>query len=90
MRGKEKKMKTATLEGLKRYVEDHIPPSGFLQEVLENNLKGAFQRADWENKTDMEEIVRYVVNEMPAICQGSPKKVRLWLKERKIDKRGIK
>ena len=69
-----------TLEGLKRYVKDKIPPGGFLTAVLENNLLNSFQRADGENRQAIPEIVYYVHNHLPANCWGSPKTVDKWLK----------
>ena len=69
-----------TLEGLKRYVKDKIPPGGFLTAVLENNLLNSFQRADGENRQAIPEIVYYVRNHLPANCWGLPEKVKKWLK----------
>lgn len=66
--------------GLDAYVEDGIPPGGFLQAVLSNDLKEAFGRADIENRTHMFEIVNYMYNEMPVRCQGSREIVEAWLK----------
>ena len=66
--------------GLDAYVKDGIPPGGFLQAVLSNDLKDAFGRADIENRTHMVEIVNYLYNKMPVQCQGSRKIVEAWLK----------
>ena len=68
-----------TLDGIKRYVEDRIPPGGFLTAVLENNLKESFSWADKENREVLYEIVRYCYNELPYGCWGSPEKVKKWL-----------
>lgn len=72
-------MTESTLAGLKAYAEERVPTGDFLRAVLENNLMESFGRADSNNTRDMEEIVIYVYNEMPAVCHGSPEKVRLWL-----------
>jgi len=69
-----------TLDGIKRYVEDRIPPGGFLTAMLENNLTESFGRADKENREALYEIVGYVYNKTPSVCWGSPEKVKKWLK----------
>ena len=68
-----------TLDGIKRYVEDRIPPGGFLTSVLENDLTESFGRADKENREALYEIVGYVYNKIPSVCWGSPEKVEKWL-----------
>ena len=68
-----------TLGGIKRHVENRIPPGGFLTAVLENNLKKSFGQADKENRKVLFEIVCYCYNELPSICWGSPEKVKNWL-----------
>ncbi len=55
------------------------PPGGFLRAVLENDLAGAFGRADDDNRRAMHDIVCYVYNELPSQCWGSPAKVAAWL-----------
>lgn len=67
-----------TLSALKRYVEDHIRPGGFLTAVLENFLFGALFRADPENKEALEEIVFYCFEMLPGGCWGSKEKVDRW------------
>jgi len=61
------------------YVEDHIPPSGFLRAVLQNDLTEACSRADSVNIRILGAYVAYLYNEVPAICWGSPAKVAAWL-----------
>lgn len=68
-----------TLASLDRYVDHRIPPGGFLQAVLENDLKGSLGRADLTNRAAIHDIVMYVYNEIPGNCQGSPEKVKRWL-----------
>jgi hypothetical protein len=70
------------LPGIDRYVEQHIEPGGFLMAVFENDLKGAFGRADETNRARLFDIVAYVYNCTPLACQGSPEKVDAWLKLR--------
>ncbi len=65
--------------GIRRYVDERIPPGGFVTAVLENDLKEAFARADRGNIAAMFEIVTYCYNEIPASCWGSPEAVEAWL-----------
>jgi len=66
-------------ESLARYVKHRIPTGGFLQAVLENNLKEACGRADDQNQATLFHIVSYIYNELPFNCWGSPERVRQWL-----------
>ena len=68
-----------TRESLVLYVEHRIQPGHFLTAVLENDLFGAFNRADDENTAAMRHIVAYVYNYLPSGCWGSPRKVSAWL-----------
>ena len=63
-----------------RYVNHRIEPGGFVRAVLENDLKGAFGKADAYNRERMFEIVKYCYNEIPATCWGSKEAVDNWLK----------
>jgi len=76
-------MKRSTQEGIDRYVNQGIPPGGFLEAVLSNDLKGALGRADEENRRDLFEIVQYCYMEIPSDCWGSAEKVSEWLKPNK-------
>ena len=62
-----------------RYVQQRTPVGGFLTAVLENNLTEAFARADDYNRETLFDIVSYCWNDIPAVCWGSPVKVRKWL-----------
>ena len=72
-------MRQNITESLERYVKYGVPTGGFLQAVLENDLCGAFSRADEENRRDLFGIVSCVYNELPSECWGSPERVRTWL-----------
>lgn len=61
------------------YVKDRMPPGGFLNAVLSNNLMEAFVRADDNNAFHMKAILTYLYNDTPAACWGSPEKVNEWL-----------
>jgi len=66
-------------DGARRYVERGIPPGSFLTAVLENDLLGAFKRADDENAACMRDWASWLYNECPAGAQGSPEKVAAWI-----------
>jgi hypothetical protein len=69
----------AVIENLKYYVGDRQMPSGFLYEVLTNDLKEACFRADYKNGKALVHIVGYIYNNLPSACWGSPQKVEAWL-----------
>ena len=74
-------MNNSIKEGIDRYVNHRIPTGAFLEAVLSNDLKGAFGRADEDNRRDLFEIVSYCYNEIPGDCWGSPERVSAWLKQ---------
>jgi len=66
-------------ESLDKYANERVPPGGFLQAVLENNLMEAMGRADEFNRVALFNICKYVYNNLPVDCHGSPEKVKRWL-----------
>jgi len=68
-----------TKDTIDNYVKQMWRPGGFVQAVLENNLCQAFGRADAENRKCMEDIVRYVYQNVPNAAWGSPEIVESWL-----------
>ncbi len=68
-----------TIAAITRYVEQGIPPGGFVQSVLENDLAGAIGRADVWNMRALKSTVSYVYNEIPAPAWGSKEKYAAWL-----------
>lgn len=68
-------MRDDVKESLDRYVKQGIPPGGFLTAVLENNLFEAVGRADEYNLATLASICRYIYNDLPATCWGSPQRV---------------
>lgn len=72
----------AIINSLDRYVEHRIPTGSFLQAVLENNLTGAFSRADSENKANIGSIVAVCYDCLPHPCWGSKEKVENWLSKK--------
>ncbi len=69
-------------DSIDRYAKDHCPTGAFLRLVMENDLMGAFGRADRDNIRDMFEICKYVYNNIPSTCHGSPEIVKAWLASR--------
>lgn len=76
------KIPLATLQTLIDYVDDGMPLGGFLNAVLLNDLQGAFALSDDENQRAMNEIVKFVYNEMPAPSHGSQERVEKWMEMR--------
>ena len=74
-------MKPETKEGIENWV-NHGFCGGFLRAVLENNLADSFSRADEENRADMFEIIKFIYNEIPGNCWGSPEKCDAWEKRK--------
>lgn len=72
-------LKNSVIESLWRYAVYGIEAGGFLNAVLENNLKEAFARADDDNARAMKTIVMYVYMKMPSNCWGSITKVESWI-----------
>lgn len=64
--------------GVRRYIENGIPPGSFLTAVLSNDLRGAFERADDENRGCIEGYVRFLYSYGPSECWGSPAKFNAW------------
>jgi hypothetical protein len=64
---------------LKLYVEQKIETGSFLRAVLENDLKEACGRADFNNQHNLFHIVSYLYNNVPPECWGSKEKVKNWL-----------
>ena len=65
--------------GVKRYIEQGIPPGDFLTAVITNNLLLAISHADDTSLAALPEIVRFFYNESPGGCWGTPEKMKLWL-----------
>ena len=67
-------------EGMKRYIEEHIAPGSFLTAMLECDLEGVMGHVDLDMVCELRNIYLWIYNEAPAICWGSPEKVRDWVK----------
>lgn len=73
--------------GLRRYIEDGIPPGSFLTALLSNDLRGTFERADEENSARVGDWVRFLYNYAPSPCWGSPAKFDAWCKHGGLSER---
>lgn len=65
-------------DALKRWVDEGIEPGGFLTAVLQNDLFGAFGKADIAHSQAMADIVKYIWWELPSECWGSEEKMARW------------
>ncbi len=66
-------------QSLDYYVEHKMQPGHFITAVLENDLVGAFGRADYEAIENLKHIICYCYNEIPSDCWGNKEKVKNWL-----------
>lgn len=64
---------------LVEYVINGRGVGGFLRAVLENNLRGAVNRADNGNLPIIAHVVAWLYNNAPVSCWGSEDEVRIWL-----------
>lgn len=64
---------------LQRYIEQGIPPGGFLSAVICNDLKDACGRADHESRFMLFDLVSWLYNYAPSPCWGSPEKFKAYL-----------
>lgn len=64
--------------GLRRYIEDGIPPGSFLTAVLSNDLRGACERADDENRHCLFDYVSFLYNHAPTGSWGSKENFGAW------------
>ncbi len=68
---------------IRTYVVDRHRVGDFLTAVLENNLKESVVRADQHNLAALVDWAKLLYNYCPSACQGSPAKVKAWLKGEK-------
>jgi hypothetical protein len=61
-----------------RYINHGIPPGGFLEAVICNDLAGAVARADHINRHRLVDIVRYMMWFAPANCWGGVPQYAEW------------
>lgn len=68
-----------TIDGLQLYIEKRIPPGGFLEAILCNDLVQACARADDFNKIFIHNIVSYCYTYLPSNAWGNKDRVNNWL-----------
>jgi hypothetical protein len=66
---------------LNRYISHGVPPGGFLQAVICNDLMSAVSHADMENINLIPEYVKYLFNDALGDCWGSPKIMQEWMEK---------
>ena len=71
------------LDSLAAYVEHGTQTGGFLTKVLENDLMGAFNRADLENRRSLSALAHLLFNHVPPAAYGSPENVSRWIHEKR-------
>lgn len=71
---------------LHEYVNNGVPPGGFMFAVLANDLRGALARADHRNSTGIHSIVSFVYWYVPANAVGSIEAVEKWLAEKEEER----
>jgi len=72
-------MSTPSIHALAKYVYERVPPGGFLQAVLINDLISAVAQADEENIEKIPAYIEFVYNHIPHAAWGTPKKVNDWI-----------
>lgn len=68
------------LEGLRLYVDRGVVPGSFLTACIDNNLSDAVARADAISALALVDVVRWLYNDAPSPCWGSPEKRAAWIK----------
>lgn len=64
--------------GLVAYVMDGRPTGGFLRAALENNFVDAMCRAIDLDEVSLLAVAKWIFNEAPQRCWGSPGIVKSW------------
>ena len=65
-------------EGAQMYIERGICTGNFLLAVLKNDLVGAACQADDVNRECLLDWARWLWNEAPRVCWGTPQRVAEW------------
>lgn len=72
-------------DGLRRYIEHGIPPGHFLTAVLQNDLRGACERADFTNRSILFKYIQFLYNYAPPSSWGSPERFKIWVNHRGME-----
>uniref|UniRef100_A0A6M3X6K0 Uncharacterized protein n=1 Tax=viral metagenome TaxID=1070528 RepID=A0A6M3X6K0_9ZZZZ len=76
-------------DGAQRYIEDGVPPGGFLRAAFEDKLVSSFALADETNIQRMFDIAMFLYNEAPLTCRGSKEAVDNWIEIGGLNGRNI-
>lgn len=68
--------------GMRRYIDEHIRPGGFLSAVLSNDLMSALRTADELNSVCLGKYAKFLHYYAPQDCYGSREKVAAWVAAR--------
>ena len=68
-----------TQASARSYIEDGLPPGGFLTAVICNDLAEAFGRADDINRARLSTIIGWFYTEAPSDSWGSREVMNKWL-----------
>ena len=79
-------MKPETKEAIDNYSRHGLRPGSFLYAVLTNCLFESFGRADPQNKADMGEIVRYILDNVPVGRFGTYVEVEKWIAQKQRER----
>jgi hypothetical protein len=68
----------AVLAAINRWVQYRDYPGSFTTRLLCNDLVGTMRAADPQSLAALPILLRYLHNEVPALCWGSEEKVTAW------------
>ena len=63
-------------EAIDNFVWNGIPPGGFVEAVLSNDLMRAMGQADVYSANAIGPICQYVYNAVPSLCHGSRERMK--------------
>jgi hypothetical protein len=66
-------------DAVARYITHGTEPGGFVQAVLQNDLKSAVVRAGVSSKSGLVDLVMWLIAEAPESCWGSSERYRDWI-----------
>lgn len=70
-------------ESIDAFVELGRPTGGFLQAVLDNDLRQAFAKADERSIEALPAVIGYLYNECPAECWGFNGASAEWIQQKR-------
>ncbi len=68
-------------DGMQRYIEQGVRPGSFLCSCIDNNaLEASTRAADTATLLALPDIMKFLFNDCPQDCWGSPSKREAWVK----------